>query len=128
MAEYSYGISSTPPVTNVESLATPLNPPRGSYAEWTEVRECGGGTTAGHGYPQVVWHFDYLTQDMVDQLRTFCSSKSAAVYISTRVSSMGTFATYSCIMHWPEDMLNFRVGPDTYENIDINFTKLVVYP
>lgn len=128
MPEYHYGIGTSSPVTNLESLGTPVNPPRGSYAEWTVIRECGDGSTAGHGYPQVTWHFDYLTQDMVDQLRTFCAGRSASIYIQTRLSSTGTWDEYTCIMHWPEDIASFRAGPDIYENVDFLFTKLVAAP
>ena len=128
MPQYHYGIGVATPVTNLESLGTPVNPPRGTFAEWSVVRERGDGSTVGHGYPQVTWHFDYLTQDMVDQLRTFCPGKSAAIYIQTRLSSAGTWDEYSCIMHWPDDIASLRTGPGIYENVDILFTKLVVAP
>lgn len=123
---YDYEIGTTSSTTNLEELATLVNPPRGTFQEWSRLYTRGDGRSVGHGYPRVEWHFDTLTQDMIDQLRSFCTAgnKSAAIYIKTRRYD-GTFAKFSAVMHWPEDQLGRREMVDYYRNVTIEFTKLV---
>jgi len=124
MPQYSYGISdSTSATTNVESLATPLNPPRSTYNEWSRTYDRSDGSSEGDGYPSATWHFDYLTQAQVTQLRTFCTGRSASVYITTRINT-GAFATYTAQMIWPGDLLAKRQFNGIYASIDIGFRKL----
>jgi len=124
MPQYSYGISaSTSATTNVESLTTPLNPPRSTYNEWSRIYDRSDGSSAGDGYPSAVWHFDYLTQAQVTQLRTFCTGRSASVYITTRINT-GAFATYTAQMIWPGDLLQKRQFGGRFASIDIQFRKL----
>ena len=125
-----YEIGSTSSTTKLTALATPVNPPRGEFNEWSELYWRADGIQTGHGYPRARWVFDWLTQAMITQLRTFCAagSKSAVAYIVTRRYD-GTFVKYSSVMHWPEDQLTSRAGGAHgdrafYENISIEFTKL----
>lgn len=124
MTEYSYAIGSTSTVTNVESLTTPVNPPRGTFQEWTRVYTSSSGMESGDGYPSATWHFDVLTQAMVTQLRSFCSGKSASVYITTR-NGAGSFVKYSAVMIWPQNLMDKRVFRDRYLDVEIEFRKLV---
>lgn len=123
MAKYDYEIGTTSSTTNVEGLATPINPPRGSYKEWSIEQIRGDGSIASHGFPQVEWVFSWLNQAMIDQLRTFCPGSSAVVYIVTRINT-GTFVKYSCIMHWPSDQLSQRDSGDIYTDLTLSFTRL----
>jgi hypothetical protein len=121
--EYDYEIGTTSTTTNVESLAVPVNPPRGTFNEWGKTYIRGDGTQVGHGFPRASWQFDYLTQAMIDQLRAFCAAKSAIIYIKTRRYD-GTFVKYNCIIHWPEEQLAARGPKGYYQNIMIQFTRL----
>lgn len=123
MTEYSYEIGSTSSTTNVESLTIPVNPPRGTFVEYTREYDKADGQVGGDGYPAAVWHFDILTQAQVTQLRTFCSGKSALVYIKTRRYD-GTFVKYSAIMIWPSDQMKKRVAGGKYLDLEIEFRQL----
>lgn len=71
MPSYDYEIGTTSSTTNVESLATPVNPPRGRMKRYTRHRWTQDGKRKGDGFPEAWWDFDYLTQAMIDQMRTF---------------------------------------------------------
>ena len=124
MTVYSYEIGTTSTTTNVQSLATPLYPPKGFYQEWSEAVDRANGLQASHGYAMAEWSFDTLTQAMIDQLRTFCPGKSANVYINTRIND-GTFDKFSAVMLWPDDQLKKRTFNGFYQDITIEFRKLV---
>ena len=124
MAEYSYALGSANPPTNVEDLATPLNPPRGRYSEYGVLLDRGDGHVAGHGFPTAIWHFDILTQAMVDQLRVFCAGPSAAVYLTTRVND-GSFDLFSAKMIWPSQVqLDARNMGGKYLGLEFEFRML----
>lgn len=120
-----YEIGSTSSTTKLTALTTPVNVPRGTFEEWSATFTKADGSVVGHGYPRATWHFDWLSQDMVDQLRTFCAAgnKSASVHIVTRRYD-GTFVKYSAIMHWPEDQLSMREARDFYTNAVFEFTRM----
>ena len=124
MTAYSYEIGTTATTTNLESLATAINPPRGTFVEWSREYDRSDGAVNGDGYPSAIWRFDVLDQDMVDTLRAYCTSKSAVVYIKTRKND-GTFIKYSAIMIWPGDQLSKRQFNGKYLNLEIPFRKLV---
>lgn len=126
MAIYDYEIGATEVgMTNVEDLATPLNPPRGFYFEHAVVTNRGDGQQSGHGFPTARWEFDLLTQDMIDQLRTFCSGRSAEVYIRTRIND-GTMDDFSAIMIWPTDtQMETRRASNKHLAITVEFRRLV---
>ena len=124
MTQYSYGISAaTSATTNLESLTTPVNPPRATYNEWSRTYDRSDGSSEGDGYPSATWNFDYLTQAQVTQLRTFCTGRSASVYITTRINT-GAFATYTAQMLWPGGLLAKRQFGGVYANVSITFRKL----
>lgn len=123
MTQYSYGLGSTSTTVNVESLTVPLPPPRSAYVEFTRQYDKSDGQAGGDGYPSTVWHFDALTQAQVTQLRAFCSGKSAAVYVVTRIPA-GTFSKFAAVMIWPSDLMAKRVAA-RYLDVQIQFRRLV---
>ena len=123
MPVYSYAIGASNPPTNVESLATPLNPPRGTFYEAGQFLDRLDANIAGQGYPVASWRFDVLTQAMVDQLRTLCTGYSSDVYITTRKLD-GTFATYSAVMVWPSRQLDRRNFNGRYLGLEFQFRQL----
>jgi hypothetical protein len=122
--QYSFEIGSTSTTTNLEALTTPVNPPICNFTEWTRIYDKLDASVGADGYPACTWHFPLLTQAMVTQLRTFCSGKSANVYIKTRRSD-GTFVKYSAVMIWPDNQLQRRVQMGRYLDLEIQFRKLV---
>lgn len=123
MPVYSYEIGATSTTTNLESLATPIYPPRSSYIEWTREYDKANGMVGGDGYPMAIWHFDLLTQAQVTALRAYCSGKSSSVYIKTR-GPAGTFVKYSAVMIWPSDLMRKYVA-GKYLDVQIEFRRLV---
>lgn len=124
MPVYSYEIGTTSTTTNLESLTTPVYPPRSVFVEYTREYDKADGQVGGDGYPMAIWHFDLLTQAQVTQLRAFCPGKSANVYIKTRRPD-GTFAKYSAVMIWPSDLMRKRVAGGKYLDVEIQFRRLV---
>lgn len=124
MARYSYALGTSNPPTNVEDFATPLYPPRGRYFEAAAFVDKLDGHQAGRGNPYALWHFDILTQDMVNALRVICPGESAAVYITTRKND-GTYGTFSAVMLWPHGQMEKRQFLGRYLGLDFMFRKLV---
>lgn len=100
MALEGFEIGLTSSTTNVESLTTPLPPPSSEYEEFSQDIDLGSGAVRGGGWIKAYWHWDFLTQAQYTQLLTFCSGKSADVYIVTKTDHE-TFVKYSAIMVRP---------------------------
>lgn len=126
MTRYSYEIGTSYPPTNVESLTTPVNPPRSRFYEASQMVDRLDGQVAGQGYAAAVWRFDVLTQAMIDQLRTICTGYSASVYIKTRKLD-GTFAYYTAIMVWPSRQMDSRNFNGRYLGLEFEFRQLEAY-
>jgi hypothetical protein len=131
MARYGYEIGTTSTTTNVEELATPINPPRGRYYEASHFNDKADAQVSAHGYPFAVWHFDVLTEAMVSQLRTFVgSAQSAEMYIVTRVPPDSTyteerFVKFKGIMIWPSrELMNKRNANGRYLGLEFMFRRL----
>jgi len=127
MAEYSYEIGTTAGgTTNVESLATPVKAPKSTFNKFSESAALGDATVRGLGFPVASWRWGWLDQDEYDQLRAFCSGKSAEIYINTKKDD-GSYDKYSCVMVWP-DMSNIqkqeRDGSFYYQDFTIEFRHL----
>lgn len=126
MTVYSYAIGTSYPPTNVESLTTPVNPPRGRFYEAGQFVDRLDGQVAGIGSPLAVWQFSVLTQAMVTQLRTICPGYSANVYITTRKLD-GNFATYTAVMLWPGKQMEKRNFNGRYLGLEFEFRQLEAY-
>lgn len=100
---YSYQIGTAlGSMTNLESLTTPVSPPKSKPKFYEEALDLGDSTVRGGGRPSVVWHWDFLTQAQRDQLRTFCTGASANIYIKSRgLDSTSAYMCYSAVMIWP---------------------------
>ncbi len=99
-------------LTNLESLTTKVNPPKGGFAESTQNLRLGSGLVRGAGWQAATWRWGFLTQAQRDQLRTFCTGSSAAVYIRSRKNdASNAYTYYSGTMIWPtgqEEQDNFK--------------------
>jgi hypothetical protein len=89
---------------NLESLATPLDAPRSSFVDYSRVIPLGDGTLRGAGWPTGEWRWGYMSQAQRNQLRTFCTGASAAVYVRTRENDTSdAYQRYTATMVWPTD-------------------------
>lgn len=129
---YSYALGTSNPPTNLELFTDPVNAPRSYYREAAAFIDRADGSQSAQGYPWVVWEFDTLTQDMIDELRAICPGQSADVYLTTRIYD-GSFDTFSGVMLWPSaDQMEKRVGAENgvgiYSGLQFTFRRLVVVP
>ena len=91
-------------LANLEALTTPVIPPRSTFVPYSASIELGDGTVRGGGWAVATWTWDFLTRAQRDQLRTFCTGKSAAVYIKTRkTDTVDAYQVYTAVMVWPEN-------------------------
>ena len=118
MPLYSYQIGTTyGGLTNVESLATPLNAPKSTFTEYSQNIALGSGAVRGGGWAVATWNWGFLTQAQRNQLRTFCTGKSASIFIQTRKNDTSdAYQVYTAVMVWPDEedkdhgiRLNFQV-------------------
>ena len=108
MPIYSYKIgtsgSGTAGMTNIESLTTPIPAPHSSFQPYSQAIPLGNGQIRGGGWQVAEWKWGFLTRGQRDQLRTFCTTASNVVTISTRTNeSADTYANFSAIMIWPQE-------------------------
>lgn len=103
MATYGYKIgTSVATLTNLESLSTPVRPPKYTFRPCAEVRKLVSGLARGVGWPVATWRFSQITTRERDMLRTFCGGTSARVYITTRTNdSADGYKTFLATMIWP---------------------------
>lgn len=133
MAIYDYQIGTTlAGLTNLESLATPVRPPRGRFVEKSLLFDRSDGHVSGHGSILATWLFDVLTVAMVGQLRQFCTGQSVEIWIKTRVppdsiSSTESMRIFNGIMIWPtQDYMDRRQIGGKYLGVEIQFRQLEV--
>lgn len=99
---FALGTAMTP--TNLESLPTPVVPPKSTYTPYSDVIELADGSKRGVGAPVATWHWGFIPRLMRDQLRTFCTGASASVYIRTYTKDVaGAIKYFQCQMIWPSN-------------------------
>jgi hypothetical protein len=96
-----FEIGTTSSTTNVESFTTSLAPPKSTYTQYSRPIPLASGGVRGGGWTEATWMWEFMTHDQHDQLRTFCSGKSATVYIRTR-DHKGDMVYKTGIMIWPD--------------------------
>ncbi len=87
---------------NVEDFTTPLDPPLDRFYEYGERHDLGNSLQRGAGRPSATWHWGFIEQDPIDELRDICPGASARVYIQTRKNDEDDYAIYYAAMLWPE--------------------------
>jgi len=101
VARYSFEIGATQGgMLNLESLSTPVIPPDWSYSDYSAEVELANGKVRGMGYPTASWIWGHLEKAERTKLRTFCTGKSAEVYIKTLVNDL-SYKTFRAVMIWP---------------------------
>ncbi len=96
---------------NVEDLTTlPETPstPKGNWQPWAQAIPLGDGLARGLGRPLAQWQWNYGANDFVghalrDALRTYCTGKSARVWIHTKtLDSSDVYTFYEAALWWPD--------------------------
>ncbi len=100
MPRYGFEIGTTSTTTNLENLATPVEPPDFTYTEHPKQVPLMNGMVRGMGFPQASWIWGFITAAERAMLRTFCPGKSASVFIVTPDNSR-TYKKYQAVMVWP---------------------------
>ena len=105
MALYDFEIGSTyVGMVNVEELPVPLPPPASTYRRYALQIDLGDDMARGFGLPAASWRWQVLTLAQRDQLKTFCSSASAQVFIQTKKrDSTEVYDEFTAVMIWPEE-------------------------
>lgn len=104
--DYQIGVSSGS-MMKLESLvisgSTVVVPyPKSTFIPYSEEQQLVSGLVRGVGYPQATWIWGVTTREERDALRTFCTGKSASVYIKTKtMDSADSYHTYTGVMVWP---------------------------
>lgn len=126
MPTYQYKIgTSFASLTNIESLATPVRPPKSTFRPCSDTKKLGSGLVRGVGFPIATWSWAVISRAERDALRAFCPGQSEQVYIQTKtMDGSDTYKTYYAVMVWntqgeERDMGQKRV------NLSITFQALV---
>ncbi len=95
-------------ITSLDALTTWIPDPKTEFRFYSKQLDLGSGLKRGAGWPITTWTYGFLTQAQREQLRTFCTTASAEVYIQTRTRDEDTgetpslFKIYKAVMTWPE--------------------------
>jgi len=111
---YEIGVNLAGAAT-LTSLSIPN--PESEFIDFAQSVRLASGSLRAMGYPQVVWHYGYLTAAQYDNLRVFCTGASSTVCIAT-MNNDREFARYNCVMNMPE---RFGIRATRYIDITILF-------
>jgi hypothetical protein len=91
------------PLTIVSALHADAVSPLGSYYAWTASKHLANGLERSVGRPRALWLWKNIAATARTALKTYCTGKSARVYICTlNDPSLGTYAAYQAAMIWPD--------------------------
>jgi hypothetical protein len=121
MADFKIGTTLVG-MTNIESLSTPLLPPKSTFLDFARVYSKGNGGTRGVGSPVATWSFPILSVAQYNQLKSFCSGASADVYIRTKLDD-DTYDDFQAKMIWPNEPQDRWFGER--RNFTVIFRNLV---
>lgn len=99
----NFGIGTTAlNITDLASLATPVEYPRSTYLPVATAKRTGANTVRGLGLPVAIWEFQLITLAERNKLKTYCTGQSATVFISTKKDD-DTYDEFECTLIWPVD-------------------------
>jgi len=90
--------------TTIEGMQTldilGINPPfQDPYSPYTIEVDAADSRVYGHGYAQTAWRWGFVSQAERDLLKTYCSGRSAIVYIRVRDEDWD-FVYCKAVMIW----------------------------
>jgi hypothetical protein len=106
IAEYVYGQAG---LDLLSELTEPVPFPQASYKPYAETEDLGDLTKLGIGWPSAEWRFPILTLAQRNQLREFCLTAAAWVYIRT-IDDGANYNDYLAVMIWPVDESAIHAG------------------
>jgi hypothetical protein len=129
MAQYNYQIGLTSTATiNVESLTTPVPPPKSIFKLYSQPVDLGNGQVRGAGWSEAEWRWGFLTREQRDQLRTYVgTAASTTIYIRTKtMDSSDSYKYFGGIIIWPI-IEEERESKGDRIDFTLRFRKLVEY-
>lgn len=91
------------PLVPITSLNADAVFPLGSYYRWALTLPTGDALERAMGRPRASWYWKNIGVGLRSALLTYCTSKSARVYMRTLVDpNLATFATYQAALLWPD--------------------------
>lgn len=108
-------------LTDIEALTTPLLAPAWTYSAASAQAELASGAVRDMGFPVITWHWAFLTDAQWDQLRTFCSGRSATAFIQSPDNTI-TDTIYQTIMVWPA---GDDISAELHLDVTIEFRRCV---
>lgn len=91
------------PLVKITSINADAVYPLGSYYRWDLTLPTGDALERALGRPHAIWYWKNIGINLRSGLLTYCTGKSARVYIRTLVDpNLGNFATYQAAMLWPD--------------------------
>ena len=104
---------------------SPVTRPHWAFQNGAGVKDLDDGSQRIVGLPKAQWHWDVITDDERNALRTFCPGVSAQVYISTyNNDDVDNCHTYAAEMQWPIEKGEV-VEATQRTGFDLNFINLV---
>lgn len=106
MSDYYIG-TSVGTLTDVTTLSGDAEAPVGDFRRWQATADLGNGLSRAMGRPIATWYWCWIPPLLRVALMTYCSGKSARVFIRTvNDPNVGTTEVYEAAMIWPDtDML-----------------------
>lgn len=97
------------------------------YQPYSSSKELDNGYRRGLGFPVVTWKFRALRPEQRENLKDFCSTLAADVYIQTptneTTSGARVWKNYRAIMKWTDSFE--LVGVDYVEEVVLTFTHCI---
>lgn len=92
------------------------------FKPWVATANLGNGMARALGRPVAAWSWYGIPYQQRDQLKTYCTGKSARVFIQTQEVKCGDqWAIYEAVMLWPDD--ESQIGSPEFR---IEFRDLVL--
>lgn len=86
----------------VSGSAVPVDYPKSTFTPYSSEQKLVSGLVRGVGYPTATWLWGAITREQRDALRSFCTEKSARVYVKTKtMDGSDAYHTYHATMVWP---------------------------
>jgi hypothetical protein len=91
-------------MVDVTTLSADAEAPIGDFRRWVTSADLGNALARAMGRPIATWYWCFIPPGLRIALRTYCSGKSARVFIRTEDDpSLSTSAVFEAAMIWPDN-------------------------
>lgn len=123
MSNYFIGTTAGGTV-DIMTLSTDATEPAGDFRRWVDTADLGNGLARAMGRPIATWYWGFIPTGLRGALLTYCTGRSARVYIKTRANPANTpTGVYEAAMIWPDND-----GLLSQDGFRIIFRDLVLQP